>query len=94
MMAGVYPRASRTRRNEELENSTHARGTRAGTVGGVAPVEGWSVPACVPHAEEEELESSIHARGTRAGTIHARGTRAGTIHVRGTRAGTEGGGAG
>ena len=59
----------RTRRNGELENSIHARGTRAGTEGGEAQADGWSVPACVPHAEEEELESSTHARGTRAGTI-------------------------
>ena len=64
----MYPRASRTRRNEELESSTHARGTRAGTEGGEALVEGWSVPACVPHAEKKELENFSHARGTRAGT--------------------------
>ena len=52
LRAGVYPRASSHAEKEELENSIHARGTRAGTIGGVALVDGRSVPACVPHAEE------------------------------------------
>ena len=55
-------------RKKELENSIHARETRAGTKAGVLLVVLWTVPACVPHAENEELENSTHARGTRAGT--------------------------
>ena len=51
-----------------MENSIHARGTRAGTKAGDLLVVLWNVPACVPHAENEEFANSIHARGTRAGT--------------------------
>ena len=36
------------RGEEEFENSTHARGTRAGTKAGHKLVVLWTVPACVP----------------------------------------------
>ena len=44
----TYPRASSHAEKEELENSTHARGTRAGTKAGDSLVILWTVPACVP----------------------------------------------
>ena len=66
--SGLYPRAYSHAENEELENSTHARETRAGTKAGDSLVVLWTVPACVPARGEEELENSTHARGTRAGT--------------------------
>ena len=53
--SGLYPRASPHAENEELENSIHARGTRAGTKAGDLLVVLWIVPACVPARGEEEL---------------------------------------
>ena len=49
----------------ELENSTHARGTRAGTDAGDSLVVLWIVPACVPHAERGIVK--FHSRPRDAG---------------------------
>ena len=46
--AESYPRASPHAEEEEFEDSTHARGTRAGTKAGELLGEGCIVPACVP----------------------------------------------
>ena len=54
-----------------FENSTHARGTRAGTGAGESLADVWAVPACVPARGERGI-CKFHSRPRDAGGYESR----------------------
>ena len=78
MVLRTVPACVPARGEEELQNSTHARGTRAGTFAGDTPVDLWTVPACVPARGERGI-SKFHSRPRDAGGYASWGFAGGSL---------------